>query len=236
MIDFHTHLLPGMDDGSKSPQESVQMLQMLQQQGVISYVATPHFYPNRETPEHFLERRRRSSDALAAYMGGHLSQLRLGAEVSFFSSIGHSKDISALCIEGTRTILVEMPFTLWDDRTLQEVLLLRDDLGLSPVLAHVERYLDMQSSAMQFALFHCGLPLQISADVFLSRRTRRNALKLVEKERVHLLGSDCHGVDYRPPHMGAAAQVIVEHLGKDVLLSMENNARRLLTSVGDDTL
>ena len=64
MTDLHTHILPGMDDGAKTPEESLQMLRMERDQGVDTVVLTPHFYRDRERPEWFLARRRASAEAL----------------------------------------------------------------------------------------------------------------------------------------------------------------------------
>ena len=63
-VDFHSHILPGMDDGAKTPEESLQMLRMERDQGVDTVVLTPHFYRDRERPEQFLARRRASAEAL----------------------------------------------------------------------------------------------------------------------------------------------------------------------------
>ena len=57
MIDLHSHILPGVDDGSESVEMSCAMLNELQKQGVETVVATPHFYPQQDTPERFLRRR-----------------------------------------------------------------------------------------------------------------------------------------------------------------------------------
>ena len=56
IIDFHSHILPGVDDGSQSVQESLAMLKMEAEQGIQHVIATPHFYPKHDSPEHFLER------------------------------------------------------------------------------------------------------------------------------------------------------------------------------------
>ena len=57
IIDFHTHVLPAMDDGSRSVEESLQMLRMEVEQGIFHVVATPHFYPQYDNPEQFLRKR-----------------------------------------------------------------------------------------------------------------------------------------------------------------------------------
>lgn len=66
MIDFHTHILPKTDDGSRSTDESVKMLLALKEQGIDAVAATPHFYANDESVEDFLKRRQASFEALKA--------------------------------------------------------------------------------------------------------------------------------------------------------------------------
>ena len=58
VVDFHTHILPGIDDGSSSAEESLAMLQMEKEQGIDTVVVTPHFYPQEDRPERFLKRRK----------------------------------------------------------------------------------------------------------------------------------------------------------------------------------
>ena len=64
MIDWHSHILPAMDDGSKDVAESISMLGMQTSQGVGTVIATPHFYANDETVAAFLKRRAEASEAL----------------------------------------------------------------------------------------------------------------------------------------------------------------------------
>ena len=73
MIDFHSHVLPGMDDGAKDTDESLALLRLTKEQGIDGIVATPHFYPDRENPEDFLLRRshlfhRRSSSSYTIFL------------------------------------------------------------------------------------------------------------------------------------------------------------------------
>ena len=68
MIDFHTHILPRMDDGSRSVEESLEMLDSMRQQGVKTVFATPHFYANDESVDSFLERREASLKAMRRWM------------------------------------------------------------------------------------------------------------------------------------------------------------------------
>ena len=69
MIDFHTHILPGIDDGSRNSEESIQMLNLEQEQGITKIVFTPHFYANRNSVERFLKRREASYERLLSFAG-----------------------------------------------------------------------------------------------------------------------------------------------------------------------
>ena len=79
MIDLHSHILPQMDDGSRSVDESLQMLAALAAQGVTDVAATPHFYASENSPERFLARRRHAWQRLAPHLTASLPTVHLGA-------------------------------------------------------------------------------------------------------------------------------------------------------------
>lgn len=81
MIDLHTHILPGMDDGSRDVLESLAMLEASAAQGVGLVAATPHFYAEENSPERFLSRRAEAAQRLRAALRPGLPEIRLGAEV-----------------------------------------------------------------------------------------------------------------------------------------------------------
>ena len=87
--DFHSHILPCVDDGSHSVEESLQMLRMEAEQGVTHVVLTPHFYAKHDSPERFLQRRAAAWETLQAAMAGEegLPQITLCAEVYYFPGI-----------------------------------------------------------------------------------------------------------------------------------------------------
>jgi len=121
-IDFHTHILPAVDDGSKSVEESLEMLAMEREQGVETVVLTPHFYPQSDRPHRFLDRRQRAFEKLMAAGGAEqLPRFRLGAEVYYFNGIGSWEGLKDLAIEGTKYVLIEMPFTKWTGRMYDEL-------------------------------------------------------------------------------------------------------------------
>ena len=121
MIDFHSHVLPGIDDGSDCVEESLEMLHTAKNQGVSTMLATPHFYAQDVSVDHFLEKRKKAYDTLKRCMDdSDCPDIRLGAEVCYFRGIGRAREIEKLCIEGTRVIMVELPFRQWDEEVLRD--------------------------------------------------------------------------------------------------------------------
>ena len=104
LIDFHTHILPGIDDGSRNIEMSLNMLAAQREQQVDEIVATPHFYAQKDSVEEFLLRRQCSYEKLKTKMAEtNLDQkLHLAAEVYYFQGIGSAGMIPKLCVEGTR--------------------------------------------------------------------------------------------------------------------------------------
>lgn len=216
MLDFHTHILPAMDDGSRDAECSLRMLQSSMRQGVDTIVLTPHFYAAENSPQHFLQRRARAAETLQMALQGmeESPRLLLGSEVHYYAGIGQSTGVEQLAIEGTDVLLLELPFSQWPG-------ILQDDLrnlqrqGLQVVLAHVERYISRWNAArVTDELLSTGAILQSNAEFFIDRRSRKLALRLLEENRITVLGSDAHNMENRAPNLGEAAQVIREALGE----------------------
>ena len=115
LTDFHSHILPGVDDGSRSVEQSLQMLRAEADQGIMRIVATPHFYARHDDPDRFIRRRNAAAAALQKDMEDHpgFPQIVLGAEVHYFPGISESEHLSKLTIEGTDYVLIEMPTPPW---------------------------------------------------------------------------------------------------------------------------
>ena len=125
VIDFHSHVLPGIDDGSRNIETSIEMLRLSRNAGVDRMIATPHFYADEDRIEHFLEKREHAYQSLIeAVTTENISdtpQLLLGAEVAFFDGIGDADKVDRLTIQGTELLLLEMPFRTWTDEDLLQV-------------------------------------------------------------------------------------------------------------------
>ena len=218
IADFHSHILPRMDDGSRSVAESVQMLKMGQEQGIEYIVATPHFYPHNETPDKFLARREIAANALQGELAEALPQVILGAEVYYFPGMSESESLKELTIHGGKYILVEMPMTVWSDRMLQELEDIHAKQGLTPVVAHVDRYLVFwRNRKLLERLAQMPVLVQANASFFLRCGTAKRAMKMLKKGQIQLLGSDCHNLKDRPQNLGKAVERIERMLGAETL-------------------
>lgn len=210
-IDFHTHILPGMDDGSSSIQESLAMLEEESRQGAEMVVLTPHFYAQQNDVIAFLHRRTAAWQQLCPHLTPNLPQLRLGAEVQYFEGICSVEEVARLRIQGTRLLLLEMPFSRWSERMLQDVVELNTLPEQQVVLAHVERYLDFQSKGTLDALLEQDILVQCNASFFQNWKTKHKAMTMLRHGKIHLLGSDCHNMHTRVPNLQKTYQIIGSH-------------------------
>ncbi len=231
MIDFHSHILPGIDDGSRSLDESLAMLRMEREQGITHVVATPHFYARHDKPSAFLARRDHAEECLRLAMEQEdgLPQIIIGAEVYFFHGISDSDILPQLTIGNKSCIMIEMPGVPWTESVYRELQHIYDRWGIVPIVAHIDRYIK------PFRAFHIteklkNLPVlvQANADFFLQSATSRMAFHMLKNENIHLLGSDCHNTVSRRPNLGDAAAVIEKRLSKAELERIHQNSCNIL--------
>ncbi|MBR1723547.1 MAG: histidinol-phosphatase, partial [Ruminococcus sp.] len=117
-IDFHSHILPGIDDGSKNIEESVALLDIMAADGVDIVVATPHFYCTHRSIHSFLERRNNAYKKLKPYLKPEHPRILLGGEVLYDDILIGKDDLSRLTIQGTNFMLLEMPYTKLTEKHL----------------------------------------------------------------------------------------------------------------------
>lgn len=213
MVDFHSHVLPGIDDGSQSVAQSVSMLRTLAAQGVDTLALTPHFYGQGTTPERFLADRAAAMERLKPALEEGMPSLLLGAEVYFFRGISRMEQLTDLRLQGTRVLLLEMPFAPWGRGEVREVLDLCENPDFVVMMAHVERYFKYAPADAWGVLLHAGAVMQSNAAFFLPRKTRGKALRMVRRGHIHVLGTDCHNMEERRPCMDEAAAVLAKRFG-----------------------
>lgn len=229
VIDFHSHILPGIDDGSKSADMSMAMLKMAMDQGVDVMLATSHFYASRHRIEDFLARRQRSYEKLAEVKKDFGPQLVLGAEVAFFSGMSRAGRLDDLTIGKSRALLLEMPFSPWSRSDIKEVEYLIRKRNFHVILAHLERYMWMPENKKWIEeLIQMPLYVQINAESLLRWRKRGPLLKMFKKGQAHFLGSDCHRVERREPNLGKGRAVLSKKFGNKFMNKMDERGSRVL--------
>lgn len=208
-IDFHSHILPCLDDGAESPEISLAMLHAEAQQGVGRVVLTPHFYPQQESVDSFLHRRERAFARLCRTAREPLTELVLGAEVAMTKQLCR-EDITPLCVAGTRTLLLELPYTSEISTWIQDVRTLIHQNAVKIVLAHVERYQNMWSKTDFKEIMALPVLKQVNCGSLLCENPfrRRRILHMIAEEQVHVLGTDAHNCTLRPVNMEAAMTLL----------------------------
>ena len=218
IADFHTHILPGVDDGSPDVETSLQMLLREKEQGIEDVVLTPHFYPHRHRPESFLERRAEAYQALTQQLPEGMPRLHLGAEVYYYRGMSHTEQLRSLTIDDGAYLLVEMPWNGWADKDFQELSEIHENLGLTPIVAHIDRYIHHgNAQKIMDRLAELPVLVQANATFFQKFFTRKMALRYLAEGRIHLLGSDCHDLNKRAPVLGGVMKKITEKISLEAV-------------------
>lgn len=218
MVDIHTHILPGIDDGAASEAISIEMLKKQAEQGVKAVVLTPHFYREHEELEHFLTRRERAMarlqaalDALPQQEREALPELILGAEVAWRPNMKHIEGLDRLCIGQTKNMLLELPNGKWTDEVVNSIYNILNQ-GITPVLAHLDRYFQLGRRSAMEEIMSIGVPFQISAGALEHSIRGCRLVRMMGKERNAILASDCHNTTSRPPNMAAGVERLQKKL------------------------
>lgn len=188
LIDFHSHTLPFADHGCKTKDDFDFQIAQAQKNGVGTVIATPHFYPHRDTLEGFLRCKERGIENALGKTGD--IDYKVGAEVLLCIGLDKMEGVEKLCIDGTDIMLVEiprMPMSYDFYQTLREL-----NRRFRVVIAHVDRYLD----DVVEKLIEEEYMLQLGADCF-NLRNHFRVKRILESGLVYALGSDIHQKDSR---------------------------------------
>lgn len=229
MFDVHCHMLPGIDDGSKSIPMSLDMIDESVKQGVNGIIFTPHFYADMNSPESFLVNRSRAMANLEKELSALsvIPEIRLGAEVHYYRGMSRTEGLDRLCVGNSNYILIEMPFRNWQPQFIDEVEEISSVLGLHVILAHVERYFNQDKRLLKRLLDNPDLLIQCNAEFFIDRRTQGKALRFFKSGRVDLLASDSHNLDSRRPNIKQAVEIIGKKDKKGYLDHIWSTSKRI---------
>lgn len=213
-IDIHSHILPGIDDGAKSMEMTMEMVDAAYQQGVRAMIATPHYYTgHKNAPAKVLWDTYTKTKAAMEEKYKDFT-LFLGNEIYYRDGcIDDIKKKEIFTLAGTRYILLEFA-TSSEYKYIYEAVVKSVNNGFYPVLAHVERYVCLYKDEKKIAdLIRAGAYIQVNAENFkkgLFVPQRSFCMKLLQNRMIHFIGSDCHNVTERKPDLGLA----IEYLGK----------------------
>lgn len=200
LTDHHSHILPGIDDGSKNVETSLEMIQALKAQGVERIVATPHFYAHREDGvDAFLQKRQYAYESLIAQAPA-VNNIVLGAEVAIERGISELDGIQKLAFEGTSYILLEFPYTSFSDWMIEEIENITYNFKLTPIIAHLHRYTDDYSKEQMQNILSLNAFIQFNNEVFETWGGRRFLKSVIVGGHDYVFGSDTHNMGMRKPN------------------------------------
>jgi len=230
-IDFHTHILPNIDDGSKNVEMSLSMLDMAASSGAKTVILTPHVNASSDFDDFLRMRSEKYNELCSAVKKNKLSapELLLGAEVLLDGSLSEKENVRSLCIEGTELLLLELPYAQWNSWYTHEIYNIISKHEIVPVLAHVERYLKSPKDIEKLSpLFSFGVKLQVNANSFLTFSGRRIIRDLAAGGHVCAIASDAHNLTSRSADISKALRVFKRKFGDDFLDYMYKKTSKLL--------
>lgn len=189
ITDFHSHILPACDHGSDSVETSKDQLKLLQSVGVKQVVATPHFYPHKESLSSFLKKREKCINELLTEINEIPIDIFIGAEVLLCRGLDAMDGLGKLCIAGTNTLLIEMPLTDHWESSLYDTLFKIADKGYYVVLAHADRYPFENISKL---IAHPNVSIQLNSSKVLKFGGKKVLKEYLLTGKVKAFGSDIH--------------------------------------------
>ena len=237
MTDLHTHILYGVDDGSESLEMSLEMLQMASDTGTHNLVLTPHC----NVPDGYMNHMNSTIIGRYEKIKQEVKRLHIDIDVHLGMEVFASEDVDELIkaeeiipINKTRYLLIEFAFEtdpMWVGYVLEKV----QRTGLTPLLAHPERYIFVQNFPyMVHDWMKSGCMIQVNRGSVMGRFgqvVEETAHFLIEHGFVHVIASDAHRPYTRTPVLNDAYDCVADYYGvmtADRLFKI--NPRRILTN------
>lgn len=185
-IDYHSHILPGIDDGAENVEKSILLIKKAKKYGIKEIYATPHCYLHKTSVENFCAKRQRALESIENI--GLEVPVKLGAEILLIPGLHHLSGIDRLCMPDGNHLLLELPLS--ESMITESYFIAAEQLKkrFGIVMAHPNRY----SDGIVEQMLEIGAVLQInSEDVFLGKE-RKRMIKWIDRGSVHAIGSDVH--------------------------------------------
>ncbi len=224
ICDVHCHILPGVDDGSRNEDTTQRMLDIAAREGIDVIVATPHFSGADDEADVEEHKRRYQKVRRLWKTYGEEKELYLGNELFYSAEIADALSQGrALTINATRYVLVEFP-PYAEFSYIQKAVQKLCYAGYYPVVAHVERYPQIQKRKMLQGLVESGAYLQVNASTIVGKHgflAKRFVLSMLKHGRIHFVGTDAHSARERKPAIQECKTLMEKKLG-------EAHTRRIL--------
>lgn len=219
MFDIHCHVLPNVDDGAKSMDMALKMLQMEYRDGVRSVILTPHYRREMfETPQQKIERQFTLLKEAAEEKIGRDLHLYLGCE--FHANMTMAETL----LNGERPTMAGSDYVLTEFSEASDISFVRERIydllshGFVPIIAHVERYPKIRKNLDDLQdLRKAGARLQVNAESILGGEgffVKRFCRTLMNNGMMDFVGTDCHRTDHRVPNLGACAEYMEKKMGQ----------------------
>ena len=201
-VDTHIHILPCIDDGASSLEESSQIFLRLKEQGVRGLVATPHFYHEKESIERFMLKRKSALTELRSFIGNGTRGFRfvLSAEVHISQGVSSIPSLNKLCIKNTKYLPIELPVANLDMDSYLEICNIIHKHRLYPLVCNFERCIIMYSEENLKKVM--GLPhasFNINALSFTDKKVAKIALEMHMSGKPIFVCTNSHNTQKRPP-------------------------------------
>lgn len=203
--DMHSHILPEFDDGAKTLQIALEMLESLKAQGVTNVCLTPHFYTNEMSVADFVASRAKAFERFMPHIPEDINVV-LGTEVYITRYLFNCDDLSALTYGKSNYILSEFAYnSTFEKSSMNHIDKLVNVHRLIPVLPHVERYsILMDDPSIIRELRDIGVIIQSNISNYTKKAPmfkRRKLLKMIDSGLIDILGTDAHSFTHNNPEV-----------------------------------
>ncbi len=219
MTDIHCHVLPGVDDGARDMDESLDMLAIMYDEGIRNVILTPHYHGGHVQPhiDTLRQKLEELKDAAEGYENLAQMNLYLGCELYYYpSAVEWLSEEKVPTLADSRYVLLEFGYSM-DKRMIEDGVTRVAAAGFYPVIAHIERYRKLAGDMKAVDdLIERGALIQInSGSLYEGWHTKSFVKKLLKEEMVHFVGTDAHDIRGRIPSLARESEYITRHFGED---------------------
>lgn len=236
--DFHSHILPGIDDGAQNVEDSFAMLDMMGssfKNGTHYVVATPHFKSHEisdEIIDGYIVERNASFDVLKAANADMSKNIILGSEVALNRELIECNNLDRLAMGNSDIMMLEMPFIGYKPWMYDVVANIRYTHKITPMIAHFERYFSLYKRDDYVELFE--LPdaiFQFNASSLKVRKLRKFIFSVLESGIPLVMGSDCHDTKSRMPDYEEGINILSKKMGAEAFEYFKDMSNAIVTEM-----